>query len=159
MKLSIDLIEKEKTPFNKIVKDIAKVLEICVKDYQEDFSITITVTNNKLIRDINLQFREINEATDILSFPILENKHGKLTYKPYDINIETNDIFLGDLIISYEKIITQANDYDHSIERETAFLLVHGMLHLLGYDHLTNEDDLLMRNKQKEILDKAGYSR
>ncbi len=159
LKLSIEFIEKVKKPYNKLIKDIANVLNLCVVNYKENFLITITIVDNKVIQDINLQFREIDEETDVLSFPMLENKKGNLVYKPYDIDYETNTIFLGDIIISYEKIITQAKDYGHSLERETAFLLVHGMLHLLGYDHMTNEDDQIMRNMQNEILDKAGYSR
>ncbi|MCK5811833.1 MAG: rRNA maturation RNase YbeY [Clostridiales bacterium] len=159
MKLSIEFIEKVKTPHNQLIIEIANVLKNCVVDYKEDFLITITLVDNKTIKDINLQFREIDKETDILSFPILENKKGELLYKSYDINHETNTIFLGDLIISYEKIITQAKDYGHSFERETAFLLVHGMLHLIGYDHVTDEDEKMMRNIQNEILDKAGYNR
>jgi len=105
----------------------------------------VTLTNDNGIREMNREHRNIDEATDVLSFPLftaeeLRNK------KPGGAFI------LGDIVISADKVISQANEYGHSNERELAFLTVHGMLHLLGFDHLTEEDEKIMEAKQEEIL-------
>lgn len=102
---------------------------------------TIVFVNNKEIKKLNKDFRNVNKVTDVLSFPSGEED------------------YLGDVVISLKKAFKQAKTYKHSINREVAFLAVHGYLHLLGYDHETKEDEQVMFNKQEEILNNAGIKR
>ncbi|MDO4567611.1 MAG: rRNA maturation RNase YbeY [Clostridia bacterium] len=101
------------------------------------------------IRRLNCEYRGKDTPTDVLSFPAAEG--GDLPSLP--------DAFLGDIAISYDRVLAQAEEYGHSIERETAFLAVHGCLHLLGYDHMTAQDESRMFGVQREILDKLGVLR
>ena len=98
------------------------------------------------IKEINNEFRNINKSTDVLSFPLGENG-------VYDINYSNGAKQLGDIVISVEKAVSQAEEYGHSLTREIAFLTVHSVLHLLGYDHVTSEqDEKEMFKKQEEVL-------
>lgn len=110
--------------------------------------VSVTFTDNESIRILNAQYRSIDRATDVLSFPMEE-----------DIDdVAPNELLmLGDIVISLERAKSQAEEFGHSFERETAFLCVHSMLHLLGYDHETGEDDELdMRRRQREIMELIG---
>jgi len=109
--------------------------------------ISVFLTNNATIKELNRKFRNINKVTDVLSFPneMLPN--------------EDENCCLGDIIISVEKALGQADEYGHSIEREIAFLTAHSVLHLLGYDHMNNKDEKIMFEKQEEILIKMGLTR
>lgn len=117
---------------------------------------SIIFTNNNGIRQLNKEFRNLDRATDVLSFPLLEN-NGKIVS-----GVSKNDLFLnekgeyelafGDIVFSLEKAREQALCYGHSMEREIAFLTVHSVLHLLGYDHLNPEDEKKMIRKQKAIM-------
>jgi len=149
-----------KNSYIEKIKSIAYILDKFIKEYENlNFKVNIVITNNNGIKDINSKFRNINETTDVLSFPMLENYNGKLSYEQYEIEPEKNELFLGDIIISYERAIEQASEYNHSYEREVAFLLTHGMLHLLGYDHDTISRERKMREKQEILLELEGYSR
>ena len=108
---------------------------------------SMTLVSDSEIRSLNNQYRKIDKATDVLSFLMGEPNH------------ETSAVVLGDIIISVETAIRQANQYGHSLEREMAFLTVHGMLHLLGYDHLNKADENIMFAKQEAILQKLGINR
>jgi len=144
---------------NKI-KNIVYILDKFVKEYKKlNFKVNIVITDNIGIKNINSKYRKINEATDVLSFPMLENYDGILKYEIYEIEPEKNELFLGDIIISYERAIEQAKEYNHSYEREVAFLLTHGMLHLLGYDHDSDKREKIMREKQEILLNIEGYNR
>jgi probable rRNA maturation factor len=140
------------------IKNMSKILTDFVKEQEGiNFSLNIIITDNEGIRKYNKTYRDIDRATDVLSFPMLENNDGELIYEPYEI--EDGCLLLGDLIISYEKCLEQAASYEHSFDRETAFLLSHGMLHLLGYDHDTKEREALMRDVQEKILQKKELLR
>lgn len=141
-------IEKNKE-YEKIVE---KVLKQCFKEEgleKAKLSITITLTNPDEIQNINKEYRNINKATDVLSFPMFEKD--ELATK-----IEKNDFvhedILGDIVISIEKVKEQAEEYEHSFEREFSYMLVHGFYHLMGYDHIQNEDKKKMRVKEEKIL-------
>ncbi len=119
----------------------------------EDFAeVNVTLVDNKKIQKINREFRDIDRPTDVLSFPLGENGE-------YDINPENNALLLGDIVISTEKAISQAKEYGHSFEREIAFLTVHSMLHLLGYDHMEEDEQKEMFEKQEEILKVMNLTR
>lgn len=110
--------------------------------------VSVTFTDDESIRVLNYQYRSIDRATDVLSFP-LEDDIDELS--PNEL------LMLGDIVISLERASSQADEFGHSFERETAFLCVHSMLHLLGYDHETGEEDELdMRRRQREIMESIG---
>ena len=112
--------------------------------------INVTIVDDAEIQELNREFRDIDNSTDVLSFPLGENGE-------YDLNPETNALMLGDIVISLEHAVNQAQMYGHGIDREIAFLTVHSMLHLLGYDHVHNEtEEKEMFSKQEDILTKMG---
>lgn len=118
------------------------------EDFQNHCEVSVTFTDNEGIHELNRKFREVDKPTDVLSFPLFDFE-GETDEPPVD-EIMSN---LGDIVISLEKAQEQANEYGHSFEREVAFLCVHSMLHLLGYDHETSdEDEVEMRSKQTEIM-------
>ena len=121
--------------------------------YENDCEISITLTDNKGIHAINKQFRNIDAPTDVLSFPLVEYEESE--EPPVD-----DENMLGDIIISLERAEEQANEFGHSFEREVAFLTVHSMLHLLGYDHEEGKaEESEMFEKQEEILKKMHLAR
>lgn len=133
-------------------KVIEKVLNKCFKEENLENSklyITITLTNPENIRIINKQYRNIDRATDVLSFPMFEKE--ELDKKIQNNDFEHQDV-LGDLIISIEKVKEQAEEYGHSFERELSYMVVHGFYHLMGYDHIKEEDKKIMRPKEEKIL-------
>lgn len=121
--------------------------------FKENSEVSVSFVDNRDIQMLNNQYRHKDAPTDVLSFPLGENGE-------YDVNNETNAIILGDIVISLETAIKQAEFYGHSLEREIGFLTVHSMLHLLGYDHETSPlDARKMREREEAILDKLGISR
>jgi len=133
-------------------KVIEKVLNKCFEEENLENSklyITITLTNPENIRTINKQYRNIDRATDVLSFPMFEKE--ELDEKIKNNDFEHQDV-LGDLIISIEKVKEQAEEYGHSFERELSYMVVHGFYHLMGYDHIKEEDKKIMRPKEEKIL-------
>lgn len=120
--------------------------------------ISLTLTDNEGIWKVNKEFREIDRPTDVLSFPMLEydvpgdfSQIGNQTEDCF--NPDTGEILLGDIIISVDKVREQAEEYGHSMQREFAFLIVHSMLHLFGYDHMEEQEAAVMEGKQREILE------
>ena len=112
--------------------------------------INVTIVDDEEIRELNREFRDIDKSTDVLSFPLGEDG-------VYDYNPETDALMLGDIVISVDHAIAQAELYGHGIEREIAFLTVHSMLHLLGYDHVHNErEEKEMFTRQEEVLKSMG---
>ena len=131
---------------------INKVLTKCFEEENLENSklyITVTLTNPENIRKINKEYRNIDRATDVLSFPMFEKD--EIEEKIENNNFEHEDV-LGDLIISIEKVREQAKEYGHSFERELSYMLVHGFYHLMGYDHIEEEDKRQMRPKEEKIL-------
>ena len=119
----------------------------------------ILITNNREIRKINKKFRGIDKATDVLSFPMQELAPGKFKYTPEMIDPETGLLPLGEIVLSAERVTKQARKYLHTRERETAYLTIHSVLHLLGYDHSGEMDDTKrMRDREKNIMWELGYS-
>lgn len=124
--------------------------------------VSVMLVDNNEIQTINMEQRGIDKATDVLSFPMItfeiyESINEAITdqYK----NPDNGEYYLGDMVISWDKVVEQSVAYGHSIERELAFLCVHSMLHLLGYDHMNVADEKVMQLKQKEILEKMGLKR
>ena len=126
--------------------------------------INIIITDNEGIRMYNREYRNIDRETDVLSFP---NVPFEL---PSDFSVaeemeadcfqpDSGELILGDIILSCDRILEQAESFGHSIRREYAFLIAHSMLHLCGYDHMVDEERLVMEKKQEEILKRGGYER
>ena len=140
---------EEKKEYEKSVK---KVLTQCFKEEQLEntkLSITIILTTPENIRKINKEYRNIDKATDVLSFPIFEKD--ELSQKLQENDFTYEDM-LGDIMISMERVKEQAQEYEHSFEREFSYMLVHGFYHLMGYDHIQEEDKKIMRPKEEKIL-------
>jgi probable rRNA maturation factor len=124
---------------------------------QEEFDgsaeVSVTFVDNAKIHELNKQYRNIDRETDVLSFPLGENGE-------YDVNHDTGAKMLGDIVISLEKAVEQAEMYGHPLQREVAFLTVHSMLHLLGYDHEAGGlEAVRMREKEEAVLTKLGLQR
>jgi probable rRNA maturation factor len=122
------------------------------------FYVYILFTDNKNIRIVNSSTRNIDSSTDVLSFPLLNLKNGAGTVSELDMDPDSAQIILGDIIISVDKIFQQSQEYGHSFEREAAFLVCHGLLHLCGYDHVDPEDERIMFGIQDDLLANAGYT-
>ena len=117
--------------------------------------ISITLTNPEEIQKINKKYRNIDKPTDVLSFPMFQKEEIEDLISS---NYEIEDV-LGDIIISIPKVKEQANEYGHSFERELAYMVVHGFYHLMGYDHMNDDDKKEMRKKEDEILNKLHITR
>ena len=121
---------------------------------ENDAEVSVTFVDDEGIRELNNKFRGMDKPTDVLSFPLLDYE-GE-SEEPFFDELCHN---LGDIVISLERAMAQANEFGHSFEREVAFLTAHSMLHLLGYDHeLSEEDDADMRRRQSDIMDRLGLS-
>jgi probable rRNA maturation factor len=131
--------------------------------FEKPYEISFLITDNSGIREINREHRKIDRETDVLSFPMLEFKtgyyKGQIELNVDDLNPDTGEVVLGDIVISIEKATAQAEEYGHSLEREMAFLTVHSILHLLGHDHEVEDDRVIMRKKEVEILNELGLYR
>jgi len=121
---------------------------------ENDAEVSVTFVDDEGIRELNKKFRNMDKPTDVLSFPLLDYE-GE-SEEPFFDELCHN---LGDIVISLERAMAQANEFGHSFEREVAFLTAHSMLHLLGYDHeLSEEDDADMRARQNDIMERLGLS-
>ena len=150
----LDLEAEDK--YEEIIK---RVIEQCFKEEKIEKSklyISIILTNPEHIHEINKQYRNVDRATDVLSFPMFEKD--ELDEKIKNNDFEHEDV-LGDIVISIEKVEEQAQEYGHSFEREFAYMLVHGFYHLMGYDHIENDDKVVMRKKEEIVLNKLGITR
>lgn len=126
--------------------------------------VNVVITGNEEIHQVNKEFRDIDRPTDVLSFPMVEyevpaNFDHVEEFVDDFFNPETGELLLGDIMISIDKVKEQAKAYGHSEERELAFLVAHSMLHLFGYDHMEDEERVIMEEKQEEILARLGINR
>lgn len=123
-----------------------------LEGFEDSAEVNVTLVNDEKIKEMNTKFRKIESSTDVLSFPLGENG-------VYDVNPETGAKMLGDIVISVEHAYAQADLYGHGLEREIAFLTVHSMLHLLGYDHEKGGlEKTVMREKEEKVLDALGLA-
>ena len=143
----------------KYEETISKVINECFKVeklLKSKLYVSITLTTPENIRKFNKQYREIDKETDVLSFPMFEKDE-------LDEKIKNNDFknvdILGDMIISIPRVEQQAIEYGHSFERELAYMVVHSFYHLMGYDHIKEEDKKIMRPKEEFVLDRLNIRR
>ena len=148
MLVEINYDEIEELPNEE--KLIKKVIETVLKeeDIIQELEIYVTLTNNESIHKTNLEQRNVDRPTDVLSFPMFEREEIHFLKE----NNKQEPTILGDIIVSIEKVKEQAEEYGHSFERELAYLVTHGMLHLLGYDHMIEDEKAQMRKREEEIL-------
>ena len=129
------------------------------------YQISLLFVDNEEIREINNETRNIDRATDVLSFPMLDFEDKKVfneMYLNYDFDETFKDgdeLILGDMVLSLERALEQSEEYGHSYEREVSYLVVHSILHLLGYDHMEEDDKKRMRKREEEILNKLQIRR
>ena len=157
----IDIISSNEQEKYEISEELMKKIESVIKECENeeeiffDNEISITFTDNENIRQINNDYRQKDVETDVLSFPI---------YEKYELdeekNIESDFIRpLGDIVISMEKADEQSKDFGHSFEREVCYLICHSMFHLMGYDHMIEEEKKIMSEKEEKVMDKLNITR
>lgn len=165
--MSLFIETEGKAEFDFDIREVAELVVDAALEHEKcpyEAEISLLLTHNDEIHEMNLEHRGIDRATDVLSFPMLEFDH------PGDFSIideETADVFdpesgelmLGDIVISVDKVLEQAQEYGHSPKREYAFLIAHSMLHLCGYDHMDDEERKVMEEKQREIMEKINILR
>lgn len=131
------------TNMERVIDEVSRELKV------KNGLVSFVFVNNKKIREINKEYRGIDRETDVISFAFMDE----------DINPDTDYTNYGEIYISLEKTLSQSLEYGHSFDRELCFLTVHGLLHLLGYDHMTKEDEKVMFSLQDKILNKLGIER
>lgn len=128
-----------------------------------EVSVNLVLTDNEEIKNVNTEFRGIQAPTDVLSFPMIpfETPADYSVAEDQDeyFDLDTDELLLGDVMISVDRVFSQAEEYGHSTEREFSFLFAHSMLHLLGYDHMEPEEAAVMERKQSEALKILGINR
>ena len=154
-----EIIYKDIEEVDEYEETVKRVFDECFEEERIEDSklyITVTFTSPENIQKINKEYRNIDRATDVLSFPMFEKK--ELENKIQEKDFLHEDI-LGDIVISIEKVKEQAKEYGHSFERELSYMLVHGFYHLMGYDHIEEEDKKEMRKKEEKVLEKLKIVR
>lgn len=156
MSLKVNIISKQKQvklpAGTKMLIRRACNATLQFEKFEGPAEVDVSLVDDQMIKEINAEHRDIDSSTDVLSFPLGENG-------VYDTNPATGAKMLGDIVISVETAFRQAELYGHGIEREIAFLAVHSMLHLLGYDHVNGGlEQVLMREKEEAILTELGLA-
>ncbi|MBR4429270.1 MAG: rRNA maturation RNase YbeY [Clostridia bacterium] len=156
-KIKVIITDEQKTV--KIPSGVRLLIRRCcnaslqLEQFKGSVEVDVRFVDNAAIRELNKTHRHIDSETDVLSFPMGENGQ-------YDVNPETGAFMLGSIVISVEKAFAQAEEYGHSLEREMAFLTVHSMFHLLGYDHVNGGlEAVRMREKEETVLTQLGLKR
>ena len=153
----VDIEEKEE--YKKLIE---KVVDTCFKEENLIYTnlyLNVILTNPENIRIANKEYRNIDKETDVLSFPMFQKQEIEELIEKSKTEEQVVEDVLGDIIISIPKVEEQAKDYGHSFERELAYMVVHGFYHLMGYDHIKEEDKKEMRPKEEKILNKLKITR
>lgn len=159
--MTITIEEEAKIPFSFAYKELTERVINGALDFIEcpyEAEVNVLFTDNASIREINRDNRDIDAPTDVLSFPIGEypvpgNFDTLEEEQPEVFHPETGELLLGDIVISVERVVSQAEEFGHSKERELGFLLAHSILHLCGFDHMEEDERLVMEEKQRQIMD------
>ncbi len=161
------LIEEETEvifPFDykKLAEEIVETA-IEADNFPYEAEVSLLLVSIETIQEINREYRRIDSATDVLSFPMVNYEFpgdfSKLEEQEDNFNPDTGEALLGDIVLCVDKVKEQATNFGHSEKREYAFLIMHSMLHLFGYDHMTKEEAVVMEEKQKKILNQMGILR
>lgn len=168
MIISVNLTKIHSFGFNELILSKKIIKEVLLYEkINESVSVNISIVGKNRIKTLNRVTRGIDKVTDVLSFPNIQfdNKicFNKLiknkSYMSQIYDYDTKSIFLGDVVICYDKAFSQSEKYNHSLKREFAFLLTHSILHLLGYDHMNKKDEIVMFKIQDKILNKLNILR
>ena len=151
----------------RLTEQLKNTIEFALKEegVHIDTEVSLLFVDNEEIREINNETRNIDRETDVLSFPMLdypENKVFKEVYNNFEFDetyMDGNELVLGDVVLSLEKALEQSKEYNHSFERESSYLVVHSILHLLGYDHMEEDEKKIMRSREEDILNKLDIKR
>ena len=165
--MSIFIEEEGGTVLPFSAEAVARTVIEAALEYEKcpyETEVSLLLTTDEEVRKLNCTARGMDRPTDVLSFPMLEyDAPGDFSWledEPQDaFNPETGELILGDIVISKDRVMAQAEEYGHSPLREYAFLIAHSMLHLLGYDHMEEEERRLMEDRQRDIMEKAGIPR
>lgn len=149
--------------YEEVIKNVVKRV-VDTENCPYEVEVNVLLTNNEEIHEANKDFRNIDRPTDVLSFPMVDYDFpadfSLVNESPEGyLNPETDELLLGDIMVSVDKVYSQAEEYGHGIKREFAFLIAHSMLHLLGYDHMEEEERMVMEAKQEAILETLGITR
>lgn len=151
----------------ELKKQIEAVIDFALKEEEvnQSYEISVLLVDNEEIKRINKEHRNIDKVTDVLSFPMLDYQKGNVfreVYKDFSFDktfLDGENLVLGDIVLSMEKAREQSEEYGHSFFREVFYLIIHSVLHLLGYDHMTEEEKTLMRLREEQILEKLNIIR
>ncbi|MDU0963815.1 MAG: rRNA maturation RNase YbeY [Peptostreptococcus sp.] len=152
----MEIIFDDRQTYKKIDEDILDKVErvmlavLDYEDYDDNYEVSLSFVDNEEIRNLNRDFRNIDRVTDVLSFPMFSDD---------EFDIEYEEESLGDIVISIQRADEQAEEFDHSLEREICFLVCHSMFHLLGYDHMEEEEAKDMHRREEEVLNGLDITR
>ncbi len=146
--------------------ETAEAVILAALDHEDcpyEADVSLLLTDDASIREMNAEYRELDKSTDVLSFPLIDYE-APACFDGFDdledlFDPDSGELMLGDIVISIDHCLAQAREYGHSVRREFAFLIAHSMLHLLGYDHMTEEESTEMERRQEEILEGLGITR
>lgn len=157
---------KKANCFESLICEVFETAIDYLQPKHKELEVAVIMTTQRQIKKINTVFRGVKKVTDVLSFPLLTDAKKLLTksaenysFAPCDCNLETGNLLLGDIYISVKKAKTQAKAFGHSLNREVAYLALHGLLHLFGYDHVQNDDKKAMRKVEEEVLSRVHLLR
>ncbi|MCR1933845.1 rRNA maturation RNase YbeY [Clostridium tepidum] len=159
---------QDKVEINEDFKNkIKEIIDYALKEEKVnlDYEISVVFIDNNNIKEINKEYRNIDKVTDVLSFPMLDYEEGKvfkdlyLNYEFDESDLDEGNLVLGDIALSLEKAKEQSKEFGHSFLRETCYLTIHSVLHLLGYDHMEEKDKTIMRQREEEILKNFNLQR
>ncbi len=165
--LYIDDRQEKIKPTEELIDKIKATIDFALKEegVKIPYQISLLFVDNEEIREINKENRNIDKVTDVLSFPMLDYEEDKV-FKDMYLNYEFDETFkdgdelvLGDIVLSLERALEQSKEYNHSFEREASYLVVHSVLHLLGYDHMEEDEKRIMRTEEEKILSKMNIVR
>ena len=165
--LYIDDRQEKIKPTEELIDKIKATIDFALKEegVKIPYQISLLFVDNEEIREINKENRNIDKVTDVLSFPMLDYEEEKV-FKDMYLNYEFDETFkeadelvLGDIVLSLERALEQSIEYNHSFEREASYLVVHSVLHLLGYDHMEEDEKKIMRSEEEKILSKMNIVR
>ncbi|HPD00846.1 MAG TPA: rRNA maturation RNase YbeY [Acetivibrio sp.] len=161
MEIFIENLQDKIEVTDEILKNMDKAARICLENenFTLPYEISVILIDNDRIKEINNEQRGIDKPTDVLSFPIVDMYEGEIKSSDGDFDMDEGRIVLGDILISLEKVKEQSIEYGHSFERELIFLLTHGVFHLLGYDHDTEERERRMLERQNAVLKSLNLER
>ncbi len=155
--MTIDCVDTTNTLTDEHETLIRDILSFGAKEegLMDTYEVSVTFVHDEEIQEINATYRDKDAPTDVISFALEEEGEGEIAFE----RPEGMPIMLGDIIVSVDTLQRQAEEYNHSFERELGFLIIHGFLHLLGYDHMTKEEEKEMFGRQNEILEAFGLKR